>query len=339
MSNLRKFHSIEQFRHVIRKVREKAEYNNEPLPILEFNGTVKLHGTNAAIGYFFNSPENRWYQSRERIITVEDDNAGFANHMESNREGVNQLLTNIDIFRHYIPGDYIGAVIYGEWCGGNIQKGIALNQLPKMFVIFSIKLLGREDINNTWVTDEVIRTYLHSLSDANIYNIFQFALYNTKIDFSNPELSQNYLKELTEMVEACCPVGKYFGIEGTGEGIVWKCVTPPYIGGDYTFKVKGEKHSASKVKTLAAVDIEKVKSISECVEKIVTESRLEQGISYLQENKHEVSVKSLGIFLKWIANDCIKEEVDTITESGLDTKDICKAVSSKAKQWFMKSYN
>ena len=26
--------------------------------------------------------------------------------------------------------------IYGEWCGGNIQKGVAINGLNKMFVIF-----------------------------------------------------------------------------------------------------------------------------------------------------------------------------------------------------------
>lgn len=41
--------------------------------------------------------------------------------------------------------------------------------------------------------------------------------------------------------------------------------------------MKGEKHSASKVKTLAAVDPERLVNITEFVEYAVTENRLEQG--------------------------------------------------------------
>ena len=41
-------------------------------------------------------------------------------------------------------------------------------------------------------------------------------------------------------------------------------------------KVKGEKHSSSKVKKLASVDVEKLNSIKDFVDYAVTESRLEQ---------------------------------------------------------------
>jgi len=56
-----KYPSIEQFRNIIRKVKEKTDYvgkdtngdniylHTKDYPILEFKGTVKLHGTNAGI--------------------------------------------------------------------------------------------------------------------------------------------------------------------------------------------------------------------------------------------------------------------------------------------------
>lgn len=41
---MRKFGSIEQFRNIVKKVKDHCEYHNTKLPTLEFTGTVKLHG-------------------------------------------------------------------------------------------------------------------------------------------------------------------------------------------------------------------------------------------------------------------------------------------------------
>jgi hypothetical protein len=30
--------------------------------------------------------------------------------------------------------------IYGEWCGGNIQKGVGITNLEKSFFIFGVKI-------------------------------------------------------------------------------------------------------------------------------------------------------------------------------------------------------
>ncbi len=46
---MKKFPSIEQFRHAVRAVRDRASFNGTPVPTLRFRGTVKLHGTNAGI--------------------------------------------------------------------------------------------------------------------------------------------------------------------------------------------------------------------------------------------------------------------------------------------------
>lgn len=51
----------------------------------------------------------------------------------------------------------------------------------------------------------------------------------------------------------------------------------------------------------------------------------------------ELDISSMGDFLRWLANDVLKEEQDVISENGLDNdlKAIMKSVSSKGRKWFM----
>ncbi len=44
--------------------------------------------------------------------------------------------------------------------------------------------------------------------------------------------------------------------------------------------------------------------------------------------------KLLGAFIKWVANDLIKEESDTLADNGLTMKDVGGTMSKKAKIWF-----
>jgi hypothetical protein len=126
-----------------------------------------------------------------------------------------------------------------------------------------------------------------------------------------------------------------FNINLVGEGIVWQCVTPGYEQSRVMFKVKGEKHSSSKVKTLASVDVEKVNSINEFADTVVTESRLTQGLEYLKVNNISIEPKSTPVFLKWIADDVVKEETDTLVASELEIKDVITRVKYVARTWFL----
>jgi hypothetical protein len=145
-------------------------------------------------------------------------------------------------------------------------------------------------------------------------------------------MSQNSLVDLTIAVETECPVGKHFGVSGVGEGIVWTCVTDPTL----KFKVKGEKHSVSRVKTIAAVDVEELENVNSFVEYALTESRLEQGFNWLTENGYELTTKSTGPFLKWINGDIVKEESDVLVKNQLDMKRVGSKLSEKARFWFFK---
>ena len=173
---------------------------------------------------------------------------------------------------------------------------------------------------------------------ASIYSIYQFPKWFMSIDFEHPEAKQNLLGELTQAVEDECPVGKHFGNLGIGEGIVWRCVEDP--SPDLWFKVKGEKHSATKVKTLAAVDVDAVASLQAFVTQTVTEARLQQGLQHLvNEQRKPFALPSLGDFIRWVHGDVIKEEADTLEASGLDPKKLGGPIALVAKRWYIEKLN
>lgn len=192
-----------------------------------FANGILVHNSNSSFN--INQEGEYWAGSRTQIVTPLADNAGFASFVESKREAFKALAATIP-FNGY---DII--TIFGEWCGGNIQKGVAINGLPKMFVIFDIKrsYFSEEDADgvamqspkgpNLYSTEEEIKTLC---SPENlIFNIYDYANYEIEVDFDNPGLTQNKLIELTLEVEKECPVGKAFGNIGIGEGIVYKITT------------------------------------------------------------------------------------------------------------------
>ena len=322
MQKMIKFTDIGQFRSTVHNVCHIAEGEvRATQPTLRFLGSCKLHGTNAGIS--FSKEDGIWYQSRKNIITPIKDNAGFAFFAESNKDFW------IKIFDYLYKDGYI-TTVFGEWCGGSIQKGVALNQLDKCFVVFAIKYTGVEDeVDHFYIKPDFMN------EDIAVYNIYDFVNFSIDIDFNQPQLAQATMVDLVLAVEKECPFAKEFGISGVGEGIVWAHYDENGHR-DHIFKTKGEKHSSSKVKVLAAVDVEKVNSINEFVEYTVTENRLNQAIEQVfTVNAETPSIKKMGDFLRWISRDVIKEEMDTAVANNLEPKDFGKALSTKARLWFM----
>lgn len=310
----KKFSSIEQFRNVIHYVNKYLTVS----PIMGYTGTVKLHGTNAAIGILKDGTV--YFQSRNNIITPNSDNAGFATYMAN----------YTDIIKEHFHSPYQDIIIYGEWCGGNIQKNVGITGLTKMFVAFT-SLLETEKMKE--------------LNDANIYSIYQFPTYEIAIDFKSPDASVAELVALTEAVEAQCPVANYFGVLGVGEGIVWVPVSqivssclqnvPLELTDSMTFKVKGEKHAASKVKTLVSLtpeQMEEQNKIKDFISYAVTDNRVSQAIKETgAENQ-----KDTGLVLKWVMQDIIKEESDTMEINGITPKLLGKSAPKAIKENYFK---
>ena len=304
-----KFPSIGQFRNIVKDV-----WHFDPAAKLTFTGTVKVHGTNAAIVVH---PDGSYHcQSRSRIITVDDDNLGFAAWVRDSGVDLSQFVrVGCDV------------VLFGEFAGRGIQRRVAVNAVDRFFYLFEAAM-GHGDGTVNWLPE------IYQGAGVNSGEVFRvsedFGLAEIDIDFAHPEASQNKLVELTEAVEAQCLVGHALGIEGVGEGIVWRHLTDD--GQLLMFKVKGEKHSVSKVKKLAQVDPEKVASVQKFLEYAVTEQRLQQGLAEVCGG--DADRKYLSAFLKWVSTDVVKEESDVLEASGLTMKDVGNPMSIRGREWF-----
>lgn len=134
MPRLIKFPHIDQLRHIAEEVRMKAQYHSVELPTLKFRGSVKLHGANTSVCRDMATRET-WCQSRETILTPQDDYKGFAQFCSGRMDHGFEHL-----FKTFGEGLRDGVIsIYGEWCGQGMSNGAGINQLEKMYVIFGIK--------------------------------------------------------------------------------------------------------------------------------------------------------------------------------------------------------
>jgi hypothetical protein len=123
------FPKIRQFRDTIKYVSSRCEYNQIPLPKFNFEGTIKIHGTNAGVGY---NPKTGklWCQSREQIITPEKDNSGFALFVEQRKGYFTKVLSELSVASE--TDDIV--VVFGEFAGASIQKGVAVSCVEKFFL-------------------------------------------------------------------------------------------------------------------------------------------------------------------------------------------------------------
>lgn len=341
----KKFPSIDHFRIIVQTVRNHTSYVGKdengdaiydetiPKPKIKFKGTVKLHGTN--FGASYNEIDGIWFQSKEAIITPQNDNAGAAFMGEANKEAwldlFNQIKekNNLDLKKNTIT-------TYCEWVGKRIQKGVGICQLEKSAFIIGVKITPFEDENADkkvpayWVDS----TYLRS-PEHRIYNIDDYETFEVEIDFNNPQIAQEEIIELTIGVENECPVAKAFGFPNTiGEGIVF---VGEHNGNRYVFKSKGEKHAkASKAKVLKPVDDERINKLMELAQKVCVGWRLEQMLTETFDllNDGQLTRQKLGDYIKAVINDVVKEESDIIVEAGFEIKDVSKYISEIARDYY-----
>lgn len=338
---------ITQFRNVVKNVQHKSSFigldadgnpiydNRRRAPILSYEGTVKLHGTNAAV--CADPTGEMWVQSRDNIITPQKDNAGFAMFVEGNKETFEKIID--DIYVKFDAG-HDAIAIFGEWCGKGIQDSVAISELPKMFVVFGIALVDLDGAK-TYLTRSQVETIMMGYNTSHpgqIFCIYNYPTYSTTIDFDNPHIIQNVLNDITNGVEAECPVGASMGVKGVGEGVVWRCVDPGYEDSGFWFKVKGAKHSKSKVKTNANVDVERINNIIELSARLAHDGRLEQMHQTVFDtlNGGETDIKKLGDFIKATMHDIFKEEVDVIAASGFTGKEVSGPISKICRDFVMK---
>ena len=361
-----KYPSIDQFRNYFKDANYwrdilvlQPEELRSQLDKITLHGTVKIHGTNACIAYDIKE-DKLFFQSRNNIIAVGNDNAGFAQYATDNCDFYKNAIKEIvSIYQNESskPHELDKVYVYGEWAGQGIQKGVALSDVERFFSPFQVTFVKDNVITGCldfgtgfYKSENKIKEILFN-KEARCFPVTVFPTYKVELDLDNVSAAQQQIVDLTLKIEDECPVGKYFGVNGIGEGIVFTSINTlkfyPVEEGHIqlhkpleskflhlNFKSKGMLHSVSKVKTIAPVDIEKIRKEQEFIEYAVTENRLNQGLEYLKENHLELDTKNIGTFIKWIISDVMKEEIDTIRENGLSEKGVPKLIGNKAKKWF-----
>ena len=362
MTAVIKYPHLDQLRSAIHNVKHRATYRGrdadgqpmfDPLakiPTIKYRGTTKLHGCNSSIVYDVLTSELT-YQSRERILSLTQDNHGFMLAQLKNEDWWLATFDHLaDICETSMDPDerlLKKIVIYGEWAGGSIQSGVAISKLEKAMYIFGIKLLyhDAETIDEDGEIDDVVWVDMADYKwvkneELRIFNIMDYKTWEIDIDFARPDIAQAQMVKWVEEVEAECPVGKAFGVSGTGEGIVWNPIEDGWRTSKLMFKTKGSAHSVSKVRTLAAVDVEAMNTLHEFVDTSVTENRLEQGLQNLvNEQLKPFDMTSMGDFIRWVFNDVVREEQDVIVASGLDPKKLGGPIANKARPWYINKLN
>lgn len=318
-NNFQKWPSTEQFHTVVKGLRKYRHDFDGPVV---YRGTVKLHGTNA--GVRFNDDGTITAQSRNRSLSVENDNFGFAKFVQE-RE---------DILKKIRPDNV--AVLFGEFVGKGIQQKVALSQCERHWVIF-----GAFDSDGNEVPIPQ-----HRLSFANAHGIYWVSQcvreWEVEID---PHGNEEHFAKLAELltrltltVEEECPWAKQmFGVSGVGEGIVWSPLGQHFGDSRLRFKTKGHKHSKSLNKTTKIrsepLSPEEANVFDRLVAEYLTAERAEQILSECCDG--EISMRRTGDFLAGIGRDVKKESVADLEALGLEWKDVSKRLTAKAKDlWF-----
>lgn len=344
MSALLKYPSTNNFRHTVDEILKRSDYWGEPKNI-RFSRTVKIHGTNASIVYDLKTRDVK-AQSRNRILSLGNDNAGFALWVDTNKARIVEIIQDFlsdylspleeEDFQEYGWSHF---VLYGEWFGPGIQKNVAVNKLDsKKFAIFAYCFSdGGEDTHTlNFITDDKKENQTFNNPDIEMYPITAFGYDEVTVDFSDSDklikAQEQFLTDAEE-VGKNCPVASYFGIDGPGEGHVY--VPMSYLDTRIKFKVKSKAHTVSKTKVLSAKDIKRVAEVSDFVKDICTEARLEQGIEYLKEMEIPLEAGSTGDYIRWVVLDTFKEEGDIIEKSGFTEKDVKNALGKISRSFFL----
>lgn len=100
-----------------------------------------------------------------------------------------------------------------------------------------------------------------------------------------------------------------------------------------SFKVKGSTH---KILENASMQLnpQKIESIDQFVDLVLTPSRLEQAVEEGCNGKY--SEKNFGLFSNWLKNDIQKETSLELENNNLSFSSVEGPLLKKAKEWYSK---
>lgn len=288
-----------------------------PGPIVhKYRAKVKLHGTNAGV-QIHNGEVG--VQSRNEMVSA--GHFGFAAWVAERKE---EFLA--------LGQEFGRIVVYGEWCGPGVQKGVAVSQIPeKVFVVFAIRNVAGDGTSTLTDDPTRIRNIVGHIPGVYVLPWFGEPI---TIDWMAPNFDS--INEWVASVEACDPfIASTFGVSGIGEGLV---LYPEGTWDDFVslaFKAKGKQHAVVAHAKPAQAEAPSSNSAEEFAALVVTEPRFRQGVEACGAEDRDP--KKLGVFLTWIQNDIDKEAKAELAASGLDRRVALRACATRARTMYLHS--
>lgn len=318
--------------HNVRKLLQAYPHLTNGNSAVVYKAKVKLHGSCAGVAVEADGTVTA--MSRSTVITPTSDNAGFARWVEERKES----------FAKFAPASGV-AIIFGEWCGPGIQKGVAVNQLKeRALAVFALRIQDTEGNDVEFIAEPTALTEIAKIVPGAYVLPWHNTGENYVVDWSlDAERLQPVLERINSQVlevEACDPwMMSQFGVKGVGEGLVFYPVSKEHLSyksfSDLCFKAKGEKHQVVAHTKPVQADPTVAANLAAFAELVVTTSRLEQGCRAVNGGELKFEPKNIGAFLAWMNGDLLKEVQDELDASGLDQKAALKACSDRARSWYL----
>lgn len=316
MATIKRFPKIKSIVQLAKDIKSRCDYSGWDYPVLDFTGTVKLHGTNAGISFTNNG--DIFVQSRnisKRLNESEHFHRGFGEF----------AIENIDYIKSILPETNNNITIYGEWFGQGIQKGVGISSLSKRWIIFCIR---------EWVHSDNESSIYHNVPDIyedekRIFSVSHFRTFDISIDFNNISLEK--INKITDDVAKSCPISLYFGSSGYGEGIVWTCKNDGWLNCWFKSKSEKFKEKTSYPQTNPKKSNEYDNNIVLFCESVINENRLLKGIDFLLESNRDIDIRLTGKFISWVVDDINQEEADEI--ENLNKKQVNKLLGTLSRKW------
>ena len=81
--------------------------------------------------------------------------------------------------------------VYGEWCGEGIQHGVGVSTLPKMFVIFDVK------VGDSYLSVTDVMKFGRNMKEQRVLNIYNFETFLETVNRTTPLQNQARFVSLT----------------------------------------------------------------------------------------------------------------------------------------------
>lgn len=294
-----------------------------------FAGKVKLHGTNAGVE-FSKQPGGELmvrYMSRNRYITPESDNQGFASFARENVV-LSDMATMALASLAAQSGEPASVTIFGEFYGGSVQRSkAACSQVDTPhFAIFAVRLHSSQ--GTFFITEpDAIVGFGEDVNGR--VTVIEWQTTNvTGADLHNVDTVESVERAVEAIGEVCPYTLEMHGVTGPGEGLVFMPRHPPGTAinaafFNLKFKVKAAAFAEHKGAPFKPVPVDT--GAVEFAANTVLPERVQHAIAEIGDGK-----ENIGALIKWVVNDVFTECASEL--AGVDHKVYRKAVGAAAAE-------